>query len=71
MDALINIVWKLRIWKDSRGQELVEYALLAGFLVTACGAASPLVATNVSTVFSKIISSLDATGGADLSAGRS
>jgi pilus assembly protein Flp/PilA len=49
-----NIVWKLRIWKDTRGQDLIEYALMAGFVAVAAGAIMPGVATNISKVFSKI-----------------
>ncbi len=58
MATLLNTVLKLKIWKDTRGQELVEYALIAAFLVAAGGAISPAVASNVSNVFSKVTSSL-------------
>jgi Flp pilus assembly pilin Flp len=62
MTTLLDTVLKLKIWKDNRGQEFIEYALLAGFLVTVCGAASPEVAGTVSTVFSKIVGALDTSG---------
>lgn len=58
MATLLKTVLRLKIWKDSRGQELVEYALIAAFLVAAGGAISPAVASNVSNVFSKVTSSL-------------
>ena len=58
MTTLINVVRGLKLWKDTRGQEMVEYALLAAFLVAASGAISPAVASNVSNVFSKVTSSL-------------
>jgi pilus assembly protein Flp/PilA len=48
------MVWKLRIWKDTRGQDLIEYALMAGFVAVAAGAIMPGVATSISTIFSKI-----------------
>lgn len=42
------------IWNDNRGQDLIEYALMAGFVAVAAGAVAPNIATNVSTVFSKV-----------------
>ncbi len=54
MKKITNLVWKLRIWKDTRGQDLIEYALMAGFVAVAAGAIMPGVATNISKVFSKI-----------------
>ena len=63
MNRLINFVWKLRIWKDTRGQDLIEYALMAGFVAVAAGAVMPSVSTSVSTIFSKLGSVLVAGGG--------
>jgi pilus assembly protein Flp/PilA len=54
----MNLVWKLRIWKDTRGQDLIEYALMAGFVAVAAGAIMPQVAGSISTIFSKISSVL-------------
>ncbi len=51
-----NLVLKLKIWKDTRGQDLIEYALMAGFVAVAAGAIMPGVATSISTIFSKISS---------------
>jgi len=58
MATLIKATLRLKIWKDNRGQEMVEYALIAAFLVAAGGALSPAVASDVSNVFSKVTSSL-------------
>jgi pilus assembly protein Flp/PilA len=44
------------IWKDDRGQDLIEYALMAGFVAVAAGAIMPAVSTNVSQIFSKVSS---------------
>ena len=33
----------LNIWKDDRGQDLIEYALMAGFVAVAAGAIMPQV----------------------------
>lgn len=56
MTRMNNLVWKLRIWKDTKGQDLIEYALMAGFVAVAAGAIMPGVATSISTIFSKIAS---------------
>lgn len=42
------------LWKDTRGQDLIEYALMAGFVAVAAGAIMPGVSTQISTIFGKI-----------------
>ena len=42
------------IWKDDSGQDLIEYALMAGFVAVAAGAIMPGVSTSVSQIFSKV-----------------
>jgi len=49
-----NLILKLKIWKDQSGQDLIEYALMAGFVAVAAGAIMPGVATSISTIFSKV-----------------
>lgn len=56
IEEMQNLIWKLRIWKDTRGQDLIEYALMAGFVAVAAGAIMPGVASSISTIFSKIAS---------------
>ncbi len=51
-----NLILKLKIWKDQSGQDLIEYALMAGFVAVAAGAIMPGVATSISTIFSKVAS---------------
>lgn len=63
MGTLLDTILKLKIWKDTRGQDLTEYALMAGFLVTVAGALSPAIAGQVSTVFSHVGNSLSLAGG--------
>lgn len=46
------------LWRDGRGQDLIEYALLAGFVAVAGGAVFPPVVNSVSSIFSKAISVL-------------
>ena len=42
--------------QDVNGQDLIEYALMAGFVAVAAGALMPNMASSISTVFSKISS---------------
>ena len=53
-----NLILKLKIWKDQSGQDLIEYALMAGFVAVAAGAIMPGVATSISQIFSKVASVL-------------
>jgi pilus assembly protein Flp/PilA len=55
-----QLIWKLRVLKDTRGQDLIEYALMAGFVAVAAGAVMPNVASSISVVFSKINSVMSA-----------
>jgi len=48
-------------WRDEKGQDLIEYALMAGFVAVAAGATFPPAATSISTIFSKVGSVLAAT----------
>ena len=47
-----------RLCQDRRGQDLIEYALMAGFVAVAAGAIMPGVADSISTIFSKVTSVL-------------
>ena len=46
----------LSILKDDRGQDLIEYSLMAGFVAVAAGAIMPGVSSNISEIFSKVSS---------------
>ncbi|MDP2997224.1 MAG: Flp family type IVb pilin [Bryobacterales bacterium] len=54
MHRIINLVWKLRTWQDTRGRDPIEYTLMAGFVAVAAGAVMPTVADNIKTVFQKV-----------------
>ena len=54
MKRIISLAVKLQIWKDRRGQDLIEYALMAGFVAVAAGAIMPGVASSINVVFSKV-----------------
>ena len=60
MTRIKNLVLKLQVWKDTRGQDLIEYALMAGFVAVAAGAIMPGVASSISTIFSKVSSVMTA-----------
>lgn len=41
---------------DEKAQDMVEYALLAGFIAVAAGATLPGISTSISQIFSKMAS---------------
>jgi len=49
--------------RDTRGQDMVEYALLAGFVAVAAGAILPNISSSISTIFSRLNSELIAAAG--------
>jgi Flp pilus assembly pilin Flp len=58
---LWRTIFLFRIWADSlcadlRGQDLVEYALMGGFVATTCGALMPGVSVQISRIFSQVAS---------------
>jgi len=57
--VIITIVNQLKqLAGDAQGQDLIEYALMAGFVAVAAGAIMPNVASSISTIFSQVISVL-------------
>ncbi len=54
MNRLTELVIRLRIWKDEKGQDLIEYALMAGFVAVAAGAIMPGVAGSIKTIFERV-----------------
>lgn len=55
-----NAVCTFTIWRDERGQDLIEYALMAGFVAVAAGATMPTVSSSISKIFSKVSSVMTA-----------
>ena len=47
-----------RLLQEDRGQDLVEYALLAGFIAIAAGALLPGISSSISKIFSRMSSVL-------------
>ena len=57
MQLLALVVLYLKqSWKDKSAQDLIEYALMAGFVAVAAGAIMPNIAASISTIFSSIAS---------------
>ena len=59
MKRLENLSLRLGIWiqglaRNVEGQDLIEYAMMAGFVAVAAAALMPNINTSLSTVFSKI-----------------
>ena len=58
MNRMNQLMVALKIWKDTKGQDLIEYALMAGFVAVAAGAIMPGVSDNISQIFSRVSSSM-------------
>lgn len=59
---LKKLAWSVRILGDTRGQDLIEYALMAGFVAVAAGAVMPGVGDSINTIFSRVNVGLSAAG---------
>ena len=53
-----NFLLKLKAIRDTGGQDLIEYALMAGFVALSAGAVMPGIASSISTIFSQVASVL-------------
>lgn len=51
LNTLMTMIQKL---KNEEAQDMVEYALLAGFIAVSAGALLPGVAESISAIFSKM-----------------
>ena len=47
-------LFKIGVWRDTSGQDLVEYALAAGMVAVSAVAAMPSLSATISNVFLKI-----------------
>jgi Flp pilus assembly pilin Flp len=55
MERLRKLVVNLcTVVKDTRGQDLIEYALMAGFVALATTAMVPGITSSINVVFSKV-----------------
>ena len=58
MKCIRDLALRMQMFKDTKGQDLIEYALMAGFVAVAAGSIMPGVSTSISTIFSKVASSM-------------
>jgi pilus assembly protein Flp/PilA len=58
MNRIKKFVIAAQLLKNTKGQDLIEYALMAGFVAVAAGAVMPDVSTQIGLIFSKITSQL-------------
>jgi pilus assembly protein Flp/PilA len=56
----LDLAARMQIWRDNHGQDLIEYALMAGFVAVAAGAIMPGVSSSISKIFSKVSSVMTA-----------
>jgi Flp pilus assembly pilin Flp len=55
MTSFVRAFCKVRgLWKQTFGQDLIEYALMAGFVAVAAGAIMPGVSISISRIFSSV-----------------
>ncbi len=54
----MNLIQNLAIVRDTKGQDLIEYALMAGFVALSSGVLLPDVANGIGSVFHKVSSVL-------------
>jgi pilus assembly protein Flp/PilA len=54
MKKTFRMFCRMKIWKDTRGQDLIEYALMAGFVAVAAGAIMPGIAAKIQTILSTV-----------------
>ena len=59
MQPLQALYYANRLWRETRGQDMIEYALMAGFMAVAAGAVLPDAGGDISTIFSRVTSVID------------
>jgi len=51
---LLKLYVKARLWREDNGQDLIEYALVAGLIALAATAGMQSVAADINSAFSNI-----------------
>jgi pilus assembly protein Flp/PilA len=54
----VNISWYTRLIHDESGQDLIEYALLAGIVALGATTAMRSVSTAINSVFTSVVSKI-------------
>jgi Flp pilus assembly pilin Flp len=63
MRTIVNWLYRWRIWQDLRGQDMVEYALLASLVAVASGLFLPDLRDSMEAIYSRVKSKLVEAGG--------
>ena len=63
MKTLIRQLSRRALWRQRRGQDLIEYALMAGLVAVSAAAIMPGFAVSISQIFSKANSVLSRQSG--------
>lgn len=58
MKFFLRLYSRLSVCRDERGQDLVEYALLASLTAVAAGLFVPDLSANMTTIYSRLASKL-------------
>ena len=56
MRSLQALLRANQLWRETRAQDMIEYALMAGFMAVAAGAVLPDAGGDISTIFSRVTS---------------
>ncbi len=62
MNETLGRILSLLNGRERRGQDLIEYALMAGFVAVAAGAIMPGVASQIAVIFTAVSNALTAAG---------
>ncbi|HTM48615.1 MAG TPA: hypothetical protein VL285_08045 [Bryobacteraceae bacterium] len=54
MNGILRIAIRRRIFRELSGQDLIEYALMAGFVTVAAAAIMPDLSSSINIVFSTV-----------------
>ncbi len=58
VNFMVARIQRLAIWRDTRGQDLVEYALLAGLVAVAAVLFVPGMSESMSQIYSRLAEKL-------------
>jgi pilus assembly protein Flp/PilA len=58
MKTICTLDWRFTMGKDAPGRDLIEYAMMAGFVAVAAGSFIPAAVLKIGIIFSMVGSSL-------------
>ena len=62
MKQLFAKIYALRSWEETKGQDMIEYALMAGFLVVVPAVFMPTFTASIAGIFARIRTTLAGAG---------